>query len=316
MIPATARISASGIYDMPAADYHADPVVDPSLSSSIAELLINATPRHAWHAHPRLNPEHEERSSAAMDLGSVAHEIVLGKGGGYAVSPYDTYASKEARAWRDAMITDGRTPVKEADYEIAVARAVSIRRCLDATPGADLIFRQGTAEAVVVWRDVGGPMCRAMLDWLDGPIIADLKTTSTGLSDRALAAKIGDGLDMKAAFHLRGLEHVRPELAGRTKWLWVFAETKPPFEARVFEMTGQMRHYGDHKAAYAIELWRQCVARNEWPGYPREIVRADYPTRASEQWDAREGYDDIALRMRPLETPVRTNGRMLAEIVP
>ena len=74
-------------HDITAADYHSDCCDEPSLSSSIAGLLIDQTPKHAWTAHPRLNPNFKPESSPAMNLGSVAHELLLGKGGGFEISP-------------------------------------------------------------------------------------------------------------------------------------------------------------------------------------------------------------------------------------
>ena len=38
------------------AEYHADPAPEPSLSRSLAHTLLTRSPRHAWQAHPRLNP--------------------------------------------------------------------------------------------------------------------------------------------------------------------------------------------------------------------------------------------------------------------
>lgn len=307
-------VSEPGIYEMPAARYHADPVCEPSLSSSVAEILLEATPRHSWHAHPRLNPNHIGWSSKAMDLGSVAHEIVLGKGGGFVVSPHDEYRTKDAKAWRDETIAGGQTPIKPGDYDAACRMAVSIRQCLDATKGAERAFLDGRAETVLIWRDIGGPWCRAMLDWLmDGPVVVDLKTTATGLSDRALASKIGDGMDMKAAFYLRGLEQLMPEAAGRSRWLWIFAESKPPFEARVVELDGAARAMGDRKAAFAIELWRQCLAAKRWPGYPRKIERLEYPVWAESQWMAREETDDVALKMHVLTRPLQYSSKPVLE---
>ena len=42
----------TGIFTIPAADYHADPCEVPSLSASIASLLVNRSPFHAWSAIP------------------------------------------------------------------------------------------------------------------------------------------------------------------------------------------------------------------------------------------------------------------------
>ena len=99
--------------DIDAARYHADRFfAEPTLSSGIANMIYNTTPKHAWTAHPRLgrtprNPTKE------MDLGSVAHEIILGKGGGYVVSPFDEFRTKEAKAWRDETLESGATVIKE-----------------------------------------------------------------------------------------------------------------------------------------------------------------------------------------------------------
>lgn len=279
-----------GLYlDIPAAVYHADPCDEPSLSSSIANLLLAKTPAHARLAHPRLNPAFKESPTSAMNLGAVAHEILLGKGGGFMVSPFDDYRTKDARAWRDATIASGRTPIKDDDYTAACQMAQAIRRRLAETQEAGRAFLVGDAETVIVWKEMF-VTCRAMIDWLDLDDLAiyDLKTTGTGLSDRALQAKIAGGLDLQAAFHLRGLEHVHPEVAGRMVWRWGFIEDEEPFESRVIEMDAMTRAFGDRKAALAIATWRQCLTLDRWPGYPRSVERLPYPAWAEAAWLARE----------------------------
>ena len=56
------RISEPGVYSLPDDAYHADPCPGPSLSSSVAKLMLDRSPLHAWHAHPRLNPNFEPRA--------------------------------------------------------------------------------------------------------------------------------------------------------------------------------------------------------------------------------------------------------------
>jgi hypothetical protein len=290
--------------DISAEQYHADRLLDdPTLSSSIAKILYDETPRHARQAHPRLGAYIGERASREMNLGSVAHEIMLGKGGGYVVSPYDDYKTKDARAWRDETIASGQTPIKDKDYRAAEQMAKSLRVFLAEVPGAEAAFSQGRAETVVIWRDIGGPLCRCMIDWLDGPIIWDLKTTGNGLSDRALRTWIASGLDLQGAFYMRGLETVEPKFAGRLKWRWCFLETEPPFEARIIEMDGATRAYGDRKAALAIEKWRKCLAENKWPGYPRVIEHLDYAAWSEANILAREEWDADAMNMRTIHQP-------------
>ncbi|WP_242401117.1 hypothetical protein [Acetobacter okinawensis] len=50
-------ITTPGIYDLPEAQYHADPCPTPSLSNSVARILLDESPMHAHFSHPRLNPE-------------------------------------------------------------------------------------------------------------------------------------------------------------------------------------------------------------------------------------------------------------------
>lgn len=291
-------------HDIEASQYHADNLCDePTLSSSIAKILYDETPRHARQAHPRLGGMIAKKTTREMDLGSVAHEITLGKGGGYIVSPFDEYRTKEARAWRDETIESGQTPIKEKDFNVANAMAKSLRSVLAEVPGAEAAFSQGRAETVVIWRDIGGPLCRAMIDWWDQPIIWDLKTTGNGLSDRALRMWIATGLDLQGAFYMRGLETVVPELASRVKWRWVFVETEAPFEARIIEMDGATRAYGDRKAALSIEKWRKCLAENRWPGYSRVIEHLDYAAWSEANILAREEWDADAMNMRTIHQP-------------
>jgi hypothetical protein len=74
-------ISAAGVYDIPLAEYLRDPAPEPSLSAGIGWTLLTRTPRHAWADHPRLGAMSESKQSKEMDLGTVAHRLLLGKGG-------------------------------------------------------------------------------------------------------------------------------------------------------------------------------------------------------------------------------------------
>ena len=284
---ASGHVPGPGFYSMSASQYHADPCPEPSLSSSIAKVLITQTPRHAWFAHPRLNPDKQERSaSAAMDFGSVVHEILLGKGGGFTVSPYDDFRPKVARAWRDDMISSGKTIIKPDDLDRAAASATAVWQRVWMINGCATAFLEGhgVAETVLIWRE-GDVWCRAMMDWWDGAgTIHDAKMTGNGLSDYTLGRSISSGYDLQAAHYLRGLSVLLPELAGRFKWRWVFAEMDAPHEVRVIEADGDALAIGEKKRAFAAEMWRRCTRANNWPGYPAEIETVAYPRWAGAEW--------------------------------
>ncbi len=67
---------AQGIHlSVPSAVYFADPAAQPSLTQSIAKILIEKSPLHAWHEHPRLGgkpDEPDDTYSSARAIGSAS----------------------------------------------------------------------------------------------------------------------------------------------------------------------------------------------------------------------------------------------------
>src|SRR3990167_1259095 len=93
----------NGIVDgLPIADYIKDPAPQPSLSASLAHVLLTRSPKHAWLAHPRLNPAWEpDESEARQDIGTIVHALLLEGDASRVVvieaEDYRTKAAKEAR---------------------------------------------------------------------------------------------------------------------------------------------------------------------------------------------------------------------------
>src|SRR6185312_5568438 len=83
--------------------YHSDPCESPSLSSSLAKIIIDQTPKHAFVCHPKLNPNFAPKDDARFDLGSVAHELILDRGAGFDVVEADSWATKDARKAREKI---------------------------------------------------------------------------------------------------------------------------------------------------------------------------------------------------------------------
>lgn len=299
---APTRNLAPGLHtDVPAERYHADELCAvPTLSSSIAGTLLALTPCHAKAAHPRLWDEPPaEKTRTTLDVGKVVHELILGRGEGFEVVDADDWRKKAIQDERDAILAAGRTPILIRDMVRAEAIAAAAARVIAETPGLD-DFRDVAARSEVVglWRDIGGPWCRMMVDRLTvGGTVYDIKTTGRGLGTRTLQAKIEDGLALQAGFYLRGLAALAPELAGRFRWRWIFLEQDEPYEARVVEPDGEVLAHGDRLAALAIEKWRSCLAADEWPGYPRRIERLGMPTWAETRLVERELADPDAERM-------------------
>jgi hypothetical protein len=90
-----------GIYNLTAENYHADPAPVASLSSSIANILIDQSPLHAYLAHPRLNLRYQREEDSRFDLGSAAHMMLLER-------REDKIVRVQAKDWRTNAAKDAR----------------------------------------------------------------------------------------------------------------------------------------------------------------------------------------------------------------
>ena len=324
-------VAHPGIYpELTSAQYHLDPAPEPSLSAGIAKLLLTKTPFHAWMQHPRLTEEYrgeedqvDETASSVMRLGSIVHELVLGRGQGIHVitetadskgNPIKeptSYSHKETQRVRDYALSQGWTPCLVHELaraeEMAEEITKSIRNvadCHDFNP-AEMLGTEVTAIAEEPGLDV---YTRILVDaW--GPTrsdLWDLKTTGD-LSDDALAKKIwNDWLPMRVAFYQRCVERIDPAVAGRIRTRLIFAETKPPYMVRVVELPRSWIARGHQQVAVALGLWQWCLMAGEWPGYGCNIVSdeliAAQPTYAVRAWDDAVNFsndEETALRFKP-----------------
>jgi len=318
------RISAPGAYLMSAAAYYGDPCPTPSLTQSIAKVLLDQSPAHARLSHPRLNPNYEPYSNRAMERGTAAHALLIGRGKDLVVIEAPNYQTKAAKQARDDALSVGRSPVLADDYETASAMVEAARRQLGMIDGCEAAFDRGHGELVLAWREED-LWLRTQIDWTDPQdrVIWDYKTTQTSAAPHRLATSVPDkGLDIQAGTYERGLCTLWPEAYGRWSYRFVLQEVEPPFALSVVELPEGALTMGRKKLSMAIDMWRRCTEAKFWPAYPLAIVRPGFPAWAEMQWLAREvAYADIA--GSPLDpfhavmgaaTPARNTG-MLTEIV-
>lgn len=283
-----------GIYTISATDYHSDPAPEPSLSGSLALPLLHRSPRHAWHAHPRLNSDCKTENSRRLDLGSAAHALLLQAGRGLVIIEADNYTTKIAKAERDAAYAAGDTPILAAEYDRAAAMACIAHKRLNEVFGA--LFSVGKTEATILWCE-GDAWCRGMIDYLDDRLTMclDYKTTAASArpedAERTLYAM---NYHFKAAFYERGLDVLNPENTGRRKSFFLFQETDPPYECSLVAPDEGGMSIARKQITLAIETWQRCMASGEWPGYGNDVHYAQMPPWLESQWIAREMADDDA----------------------
>lgn len=278
----------NGAHSLPAGDYHADPCEQPSLSSSIAHILCTRSPAHAWAAHPKLNPNYQPREDPRFDVGTAAHAIMLEQDNAIVIVNADDWRKKDAQEARDLARAQGKIPLLAKTFEEVGEMLIAVTRQLTDHHARPALFQDGLAEQTLIWDEPGDVVCRARLDWLrdDRATIDDLKTTTRSASPDSYARQLfGVGGDIQAAFYLRGVQ----ELYGATpEFRWVVVETSPPYALSVISPGPDILSIGAKKVAYAINLWRQCLATDDWPGYPQDICYAELPAFEEARWLERE----------------------------
>lgn len=234
--------------------------------------------------HPRaaqLYETHGMEPTPAMIFGTRVHSYLEA----LALDP-DTKLQDLFAEW------DGRRGTKAHQ---AFVKDMGSREVLTATEFEQLreidktIRRKGTIQTLlntsthvepgVFWQDkLTGLNCKARPDLLCDSIIVDFKTT-TDLSDRGLQATILNlGYDVQAGFYIDGANAVA---GGYESFVFVFLQTKAPFDARIIRLPDEWVSLGRKKYQQYITEYKSCMEEfgdAEWPGHPDYMTEIEMPT--------------------------------------
>lgn len=282
------------ILDVPAAGYHADTLnheLDdaPRFSKSIGHLLLTKSPRHAWAAHPKLNPNWKPSDEAKFDVGTAAHAMLLeGDESLIAVVDAKDWKTKAAQSERDEARAAGFTPLLRHVYDEAREMIAAARAQLDLVDPT--LFAAGRPERTLAFA-IDGVACKARCDWLDDSLarIVDYKTTSGSAAPEVWTTnRLYDiGADLQAVLYLRGLDEAAAD-GGQRRFVFVVQETAAPYALSVIELGPDVVALAQAKLEFALATWKRCLATGEWPAYPTEIVRAKLPAWQENRWYERE----------------------------
>lgn len=264
-------ITEPGLYEMPDAEYQADPCEVISLRSSTAWLIHDKTPAHAFHSCSRLNPAFKPENKRHFDIGKAAHTLLLGRGADYAIVHETDYRKRDARDTKEQIIAAGKTPLlaAEAEQVKAMSKAANrqIQTMIDAGTIAASPFDSTQTEKVIVWLDQG-VMCRAMLDGLsiDGEIVSEYKTEGETAAPATWQWKARRmGYIFRLAFYRRGLEALK--IAYSPTFNIFVQEKTAPFLLALYRIDDELLARADADVIAAMKRWRRCLETSAWPGY-------------------------------------------------
>lgn len=272
-----------------AEEYHADPW-PVSLSSSILNLLLNRSPRHAWAAHPRLNPDWvPDESSNEQDFGSAIHRMILedGEDGrGIIVVDAADWRSGAAKAAREEARKSNCVALLTHKYEAAQELCAAVHRQLEEGELAGLMKGGGRTELSGAWVDpIGGP-CRMRLDWLapDSSVIIDLKTTKTNAHPEVFARQILNmGFDLQASMYIRGTKQIA-ELSDDPKFVFVVVEAEAPYCVSLVSLPPGWLEVSRRRLEGGMRKWAACKAEDRWPAYSTRIAYPELAPWMEERW--------------------------------
>jgi hypothetical protein len=277
---ATAEV-VPGIYDIPADQYHADPVPGGSLSSTGARKILACPAKFAYER------EHGQQTTTdAMEFGTAAHSIVLGDGPDVVCVDWDNWKSQGAQTERAEIRAAGGVPLLPANYDRVHAMAAAVQRHLRAAE----LLEAGEAEQTFIWRDPAtGVWCRSRVDWLPpaGPgrrAIADYKTTANASLPSIQQDIYRWAYHQQAAWYLDG---IRAVLGLEADFEFIFQEKEPPYLVNTVQLTLDDLQLGAARNQQAREIYAECTATGIWPGYGDSTHYLSLPPWAADR-DARE----------------------------
>lgn len=260
---------APGLYpDMPAEEYHADPVPGGSLSCSGAKWLIDPHCPAKFRYRQQAGEEHK----ATFDLGKAAHRLVLGVGDDLASIDAPDWRGKEARAFRQSCYDTGAVPLLAGEMQVVEDMAAAI---LDNPLAAELLAQQsGLAEASAFWIDgPSGVWRRARFDLLrhragaGRRIVVDYKTCAAADEESLQRAFVSFGYHRQAAWYLDAVRALNLHGGHEPVFVFVCQEKTPPYLVNVVQPDPNAVRIGGIENRRAIRLYAECTATDVWPGY-------------------------------------------------
>lgn len=273
--PSQTAPTTPGLYpDIPEVVYHGDP---DSLSSTGVRTLVSA-------GGPAKFVGAEREHSDDFDIGTAAHTLLLGTGAGIhevAQSSWQTKIAKEEKAKARAL---GKIPLltKQADQVRAMV-AVALDH-----PEVAARLAVGVSELTAYALDpVWWAMLRARFDHIlidDDAMeveIDDYKTTKDA-SPRGFPKSAAEyGYHVQEAHYRRVITALGYTVK---RFTFIAQEKVPPYLVCLHEFGPDDIAAGDDVVTEAIELWDQCRAAGEWPGYGDQTNRMHLPSWALRKW--------------------------------
>lgn len=300
------------INGMPEDVYHNDPTPQlngfkepTSLSSSTLKTLMEKTEIEARMTINRLNPNKKKKSSAAMDLGSMAHDYILSNGEGlYEIAPFDNWKTKDSQIVRDNIISRGKIPLNNSTKsvldDLKTMKSRLFEQIAEHKDWAG-IFDNGKPEQSVFAYD-GDIWNRIRIDWLvenytnpDGELIenliVDFKTTNIDFS-RWEKNELWDDKYFQDLHYRRTLDLISGK-RGNARFIYVVQQVSEPFLVQIFEIDKSYHETLGKRYDLGRKKFINCTKTGIWRGIMPYTAHTTPPPWVEQKWEMDQLNEDF-----------------------
>lgn len=274
-----------GYHRIQMAKYLADPCVVPSLNASIAQVLLNESPRKAWHSHPKLNPAFQDkRDEGKFDIGIASHAMLLEGIDVIETCDFDDWRKKEAQERRDAARAAGKIPLLRRHRDAVVAMVSTAEAFIKHSEVGEY-WPDAESEITAVCEERGVWMrCRMDKVTKNRRFIFDYKSTTDATPEPFSRQLVRMGYHIQEAFYrriARNLGAVGP------RFVFLAQSVEPPYECSLHGCDEALQEIAEAEVERAVTMWRQCVSTKQWPSHGARIHWALPPTYMMKEHEMR-----------------------------
>ena len=143
-------------------------------------------------------------------------------------------------------------------------------------PQAAALMSGGIAEQSVFWDEPQyGFLCKCRPDYLIGrKVCVDYKTT-VDASPKSFAKSIANfAYHLQVEWYTRGLREIGK---GVERFIFIAQEKTPPYAVACYECDQKSIDHASKQIDSLLEIYANCEAFDDWPGYSEEIVELSMP---------------------------------------
>lgn len=266
------------IDDLPNSAYH-------NLESHISSHgLMDLLDSPAHYRARRLN----RKQTPAMRFGSIVHSAVLEPHdflSRAAIQPdFGSTRTKDGKekltAWKAEQEAKNAIILDQEEFDTIAGMLGAITN----HPLASQLFKDGHAERSGFWVCPRfGVRCRFRTDYI--------RTAKTSIFDYKTAEKASFSAfqgsaaryfyDLQAAFYCEGASQIEGVLY--ENFVFVVQEKEPPYAIAVYVADPYFLIQGKKLMEKGMRIYKECVEKNFWPGYPVEAVNLSLPAWADRE---------------------------------